>query len=145
MLTSWTPHSLLFPCKEGAGRSTYLCPCPLYNCYIRMKLIVMIPFFEHIDHTIWRTDRSIQRPITGLKRLSLQNSIGPIRIFLHVNGAKKSVEKKAKPLLVLAIDPLPKCKTEWFYRWALNYITLLVKGYKRLRKVSKREQNVTKK
>ena len=33
MLTSWAPHSLLFPCKEGAGRSTYLCPCPLdYLC-----------------------------------------------------------------------------------------------------------------
>jgi len=31
MLTSWAPHSLLFPCKEGAGRSTYLCPCPLWN------------------------------------------------------------------------------------------------------------------
>ena len=30
MLTSWAPHSLLFPCKEGAGRSTYLCPCPLW-------------------------------------------------------------------------------------------------------------------
>ena len=29
MLTSLAPHSLLFPCKEGAGRSTYLCPCPL--------------------------------------------------------------------------------------------------------------------
>ena len=29
MLTSGAPHSLLFPCKEGAGRSTYLCPCPL--------------------------------------------------------------------------------------------------------------------
>ena len=29
MLTSWAPHSLLFPCKEGAERSTYLCPCPL--------------------------------------------------------------------------------------------------------------------
>ena len=28
MLTSWAPHSLLFPCKEGAGKSTYLCPCP---------------------------------------------------------------------------------------------------------------------
>ena len=30
MLTSRAPHSLIFPCKEGAGRSTYLCPCPLY-------------------------------------------------------------------------------------------------------------------
>ena len=30
MLTSWAPHSLLFPCKEGAGRSTYLCSCPLF-------------------------------------------------------------------------------------------------------------------
>ena len=29
MLPSWAPHFLLFPCKEGAGRATYLCPCPL--------------------------------------------------------------------------------------------------------------------
>ena len=29
MLTSWAPHSLSFPSKEGAGRSTYSCPCPL--------------------------------------------------------------------------------------------------------------------
>ena len=29
MLTSGAPHSQLFPRKEGAGRSTYLCPCPL--------------------------------------------------------------------------------------------------------------------
>ena len=29
MLTSLAPHSLLLPCKEVAGRSTYLCPCPL--------------------------------------------------------------------------------------------------------------------
>ena len=29
MLPSWLPHSLLFPCKEGAGRATYLFPYPL--------------------------------------------------------------------------------------------------------------------
>ena len=38
---------------------------------------------------------SMQVKITGLKLLSPQNSIAPTRIFLHVNGAKKSVEKKA--------------------------------------------------
>ena len=32
--------------------------------------------------------------ITGVKTFSLQNSIAPIRIFLHVNGTKKSVEIK---------------------------------------------------
>ena len=31
MLTTGAPHSLLFLCKEGAGRATYLCPCPLFS------------------------------------------------------------------------------------------------------------------
>ena len=31
MLTSRAPYPLLFPCKESAGWSTYLCPCPLTN------------------------------------------------------------------------------------------------------------------
>ena len=42
MLTSWAPHSLLFPCKKGAGRSTYLCPCPLIPMSVQ-QLFITVP------------------------------------------------------------------------------------------------------
>ena len=45
--------------------------------------------------------------ITGLKLLSLQNSIAPIGIFLHVNGSKKSVEKKSlTPVTIICLNNL---------------------------------------
>ena len=47
MLTSWAPHSLIFPCKEGAGRSTYLFPCPLYD----------IPYIFDLKRTELRASR----------------------------------------------------------------------------------------
>ena len=31
MLPSWAPHSLLFPCKEGAWRANYLCLLYLFG------------------------------------------------------------------------------------------------------------------
>ena len=49
MLTSGAPHSLLFPCKEGAGRSTYLCPCPL-SPYLYTDILPSSPTFFQLNN-----------------------------------------------------------------------------------------------
>ena len=59
MLTSWAPHSLLFPCKEGAGRSTYLCPCPLDLTPIGTIENLVAQFFTDFSYISLVTDFSI--------------------------------------------------------------------------------------
>ena len=78
MLTSWAPHSLLFPCKEGAGRSTYLCSCPLFvlnfstwinqSTHSRPTFIIKYMDFIQMIEILCRGSRKLRRTVSSRPR-----------------------------------------------------------------------------
>ena len=68
MLTSWAPHSLLLPCKEGTGRSTYFCPCPLS----RAEFLDNGSF--RFGHRTWKNLKT-NRPILFLQKMMFSRDV----------------------------------------------------------------------
>ena len=69
MLTSWASDSLLFACKEGAGKTTYLCPYPLidfwtlYGCE-SLALSINYDILHIVKYRIFMSHKTNVRYVT---------------------------------------------------------------------------------